>query len=136
MEKTARESDVGDDTDHVDDESRVAELDGGDAGNGAAERVARNEDAVRRVLLLRARDGAGDAGFDFGPGRPHALEALAAITRGDGGRFEGEVGEGISDALAAAERDGDDFVGVVNRDVALRIALSGSVFSKINCCCL
>jgi hypothetical protein len=127
VEKTARESDVGDDTDHVDDESRVAELDGGDAGN---------EDAVRRVLLLRARDGAGDAGFDFGPGRPHALEALAANTRGDGGRFEGEVGEGISDALAAAERDGDDFVGVVNRDVALRIALSGSVFSKINRCCL
>lgn len=106
----------------------VAQLGGGEDGDGAAEAVADRDDLVGRVGVGGLLDGVEHAVAGLGPGGVEAAEGVAAVADvGRGHDGEVEVGQVVADGAGAAEGDDDEVVGAVGGDEAGDVGDEGAV---------
>lgn len=105
----------------------VAELRGGEDGDGTAETMADGNNLVGRVGVSGGFDGGKDALSGLGPGGVEASEGMAAGA--DVGRVderEAEVREVVADGAGAAEGDDDEVIGAVGGDEAGNVGDEGA----------
>ena len=105
----------------------IAELGGGDGGDGAAEGVARDDELSCRVGVGGRFHGGEDACAGFEPAAVEARADAAGgadVGGGDGGEFG--VGDEIADGGGAAEGEDDEGAGGVRGDVAGYVCEEGA----------
>lgn len=96
----------------------LAEVRGAQVGDGAAERVAGDDDLVARVGGQALVDGAGGSVGDFVPGVGEAGVDLAAAGEAAVLLFEDDVCDEVADVVAAADGDDNLAADVINGGVA------------------
>lgn len=97
--------------------ARITEVRAGKGRNGTTERVARDDQAVARVVAEGGGHGGGNAVRDLVPGITEAGVDLSAV--GEVVVFErkDDIGDEVADVVAATHGDDDFATGVVEADV-------------------
>lgn len=89
-----------------------------EGGDGAAQGVARGDDAEARVGGDGLADGSGGSVGDFVPGVVEAVVDLAAVCEAAVSEAEDDVGDEVAEVVAAADGEDDELVGAVDGDEA------------------